>query len=202
MATIDWPAAIAPRANNWRQVGGVLLQRSEFTGATSPLIYGTAARWTCDVELPPMKAASALLWRAFVFALRGGLNAFPLEAADADQHGGTPGVVIDGAGQGGFTLAVSSASIASVTLLPAGALITVSYGSGDKQLIGLTEPLEFDGAGEATATLGSPLRGSPTDASAVETKRPYALMRAADPAAWSVEPGLIYRHALQAVEAF
>jgi hypothetical protein len=60
-----------------------------------------------------------------------------------------------------------------------------------------------DASGNATAQLGTPLRSSPSNGAVVELDRPWALMRALDPLAWSAAPGGIHgARQLQLEEAF
>ncbi len=202
MARIDWPTGIALANVRWSQTQVEQVNRSPWSGRTRIAQFGPAARWSAEGELPPMKDATALLWRAFVMSLKGRQNTFRLEAVEADQHSGTPTVQANGAASAGATSISLKGLPNSTTLLAAGRFITVTLASGDEQLLGLTAALTSNGSGIATATLSGPLRENVANNAAVQTKRPWGLMRAVDPLAWTVEPGAIYGHSLTAEEAF
>lgn len=98
---------------------------------------------------------------------------------------------VNGAGQSGQALALTGLG-RGIRNLRAGQLLTVPLPGGDEQLIALTEDLVGDSSGNGTAALGSPMRQSPAAGAVVELDRPWALMRATDPLAWSQSPGAIF----------
>ncbi len=164
---------------NLMPAGGPLGIIKRYYLAASPPVGATQWRAQFDQSL------SAGL--AFVGQMR--VSSFPERALAA-------------AGTSGPTLHLTGLA-PGIANLPAGSLVTIALPSGDEQLITLTADLVASAAGTATAQLASPLREMPTAGAAVELARPWALMRAIDPMAWSVDVGQIYAaRTMQFEEAF
>ena len=195
MAIIDFPAGIPLRAVNWRQSGGVVRNRSEFTGKTRELRIGPSARWTCDLEFVPTNSVTALnLLREFLADMAQPGDGFRLQAVETAQAVAPVPVtcLVNGANQLGQTLNLDGLQ-ASVTNLPAGAMISVPITTDDRQLIVLRSALTANGSGQAAATLATPLRGPPADNAVVQVHFPVAAMRLSDSAVnWAVSPGGVY----------
>ena len=51
LTVLDIPPLVSFVTTNWRQSGGVIYNRSEFTGRTRALHIGPAARWACDFQI-------------------------------------------------------------------------------------------------------------------------------------------------------
>lgn len=71
------PAHTKIRSIEFRAVNAVAESRSPFTFAGQVHAYA-GQMWQADIQLPPMKAADAERWVAFLLALRGGFGTFLL----------------------------------------------------------------------------------------------------------------------------
>lgn len=202
MAIIAWPSAIVPNGIDWDWPDNDIVQRSSVNGATKVLDFGPAERLTARFAFPQFDEAKQLAFQAFAAQLRGAKNSFRYPLVERDQHALTLTVQVNGTTGGGATSLVLKGLPNSTTLLAAGRAITVTLANGDEQPIPLAGDLISNGSGIATATLGTPLRYQANANAAVETKRPWALLRARNPRAWSVTTGLLYSRELTAEEAF
>lgn len=205
MAIIDFPAGVPLRAVNWRQSGGVIRNRSEFTGKTRELRLGPSARWRCDLEFVPTNSTTALnALRAFLAQVAQPGDGFRIVAVEGAQASSPVPVTctVNGASQLGQTLNLTGLS-ASVTNLPAGAMISVPVATDDEQLFVLRSALTANGSGQAAATLATPMRASPANGATVRIHLPVATMRLDDSAInWAVSPGAVYDFAKLTAEEF
>ena len=214
MAIIDFPANIPLRAVNWRQQGGVIRNRSEFTGATRDIRIGPAARWTCDLEFVQTNNQAALITlRGFLAQMAMPGEGFRLIAVEEAQTAAPepPVCYVNGGGQLGFTLNVdglinalptSGPSLSLDFLSPlfsadafavAGSLISVALPNGDEQLIALSGPILVSPTGTAAIPLATPLRQAPADNAVVRLLFPVGTMRLDSSAVnWNVQPGRVY----------
>ena len=195
MSIIDFPTGIPLRAVNWRQSGGVVRNRSAFTGATRDIRLGPSARWTCDLEFVPTRSVTALnLLRDFLAEMAQPGWGFRLRATEVAQAvSPVPATcLVRGANQLGQSLAVDGLNN-SATVLTAGALVSVALPNSDEQLIALTANATSNSSGQATLSLASPLRAAPADNAVVRVHFPIGLMRLSDSAInWTVAPGGVY----------
>lgn len=194
------------RASGWRLVGGVINQRSAFTGRTRLLRLGPSARWTCDVEIAPtIDTASVNSRRNALAALAlTDITSYVTAAEQAQAVSPVPATCqVDGAGQLGFSLNLKGLA-ASATNLVAGQMISVDLGDGDEQLLLLTlNNLVGNGSGLGTATFCTPLRRAPADNATVRLHWPRAVMRLTDPVGWNAGVGNLHEFpTLRFEEAF
>jgi hypothetical protein len=205
MAIINIPAGLLIRTANWRQEGGIIYNRSEFTGRTQALRIGPAGRWTADIEIVPTNTQAGVnTVRAFLAQLYNPADSFRLSPADVQQVGGTVSstCLVNGANQLGFTLACDGVPN-SLAILIAGQFISVALPNGDEQLLQLTANATSNGSGQVTFTFSTPLRAAPADNATVRLHFPTANMRIENPTRWDVSPGLVYTYpSFTAVEFF
>ena len=194
MSIVDLPAGVVFRSANWQQQGGIIYNRSEFTGVTRALRLGPSARWSCDLELVPTGDAAQLQnIRQFLAFSYSAVDGFRLPAVEYAQTASpVPATcTVNGAGQLGFTLSLTGLA-PSITNLGNGTLISVSLPNGDEQLCALSAALTANASGVGTATLATPLRQAPSNGATVRLASPVAVMRLRDPIRWGVSPGAIY----------
>lgn len=190
LSIVDIPPLVKFVTTNWRQTGGVIYNRSEFTGRTRALRIGPAARWTCDFEIvPTTDAATIEQVRSFLAIASRHDYAFRLPMTDAAQSATVTGAV-NGAGQLGDTLAIDGLPVSTSVLGPGG-IISVAQGSDDEQPLVLLTVLSSNGSGQATVLLNTPLRRAPADNAVVKIASPIAIMRLRDAMSYQVQPGLI-----------
>jgi hypothetical protein len=196
MAILNIPAGLLIRTANWRQEGGIVYNRSEFTGRTQGLRIGPAGRWACDFEIVPARTQAGVnTVRAFLAQLYNPADSFRLSPADVQQVAGTvPATcLVNGANQLGFTLACDGVPN-SIPILTAGQFISVALPNGDEQLLQLTANATSITLGRVTFTFSTPLRAAPADNATVRLHFPSANMRIENPSSWDVSPGLIYTY--------
>lgn len=195
MPIIDFPAGIPLRAVNWRQSGGVVRNRSEFTGKTRELRIGPSARWTCDLEFVPTNSVTALnLLREFLADMAQPGDGFRIVAVEGAQAVSPVPVTctVNGANQLGQTLNLTGLRV-SATNLPAGAMISVPVATDDEQLFVLRADLTANVSGQGAATLATPLRAAPANGATVRIHLPASTMRLSDSAVnWAVSPGGVH----------
>ena len=127
-----------------------------------------------SVSMPPLTAAQAPAWIAFLMSLRGTLNVFqmgdPLRSTPQGSGAGSPEV--NGANQVGYTLATKGwTASASGVLLP-GDWLQIGY-----RLYNNLGIVNADGSGNATLSIWPQLRESPTDATAIVLNNTQGLFR-------------------------
>lgn len=188
MGVIAVPPQLVIAEDSWRLSDPRIIQEAEFTAATEEIQFGPAARWTCEARIVARTPAELLPVRAFLASMSMPGNWCLLTIAGIGQLADLPGIpsscAVKGAGQLGWTLAVDGLT-PSVLNLRAGHGITIDAPSGRQQLCILRADLVANGAGEATAQLGSPLREAPADNAAVSMSQPFAQFRLRNPQAWS-----------------
>ena len=195
MATIfDLPEFVKIRSGSWRQVGGLVYNRSVFTGRTQALRLGPAARWTCELEFVPTGDQSDVrlmrLWQSQM-AVPG--HAIRLPAVEIEQAASpVPATcLVNGANQLGFSLACDGLPNSRV-ILNGGQMVSVSLGADDEQLLIVNADATSNGSGQVTFGFNAPLRRAPADNAVVRLHTPTALMRLRDPVGWDVAPATIY----------
>jgi hypothetical protein len=201
MAIVAMPTGISLINITWSKPAVEQVQRG-VGGRTRIVKIGPAERWLAAGQVVPLRSGDAAAWRAFAAALSGRINTFRLPAVEQEQHSFSLTVQASAATAAGNTSLILKNLPVSLTLLPAGRMITVTLASGDEQLIVLTAPLTANASGVATAYLGTPLRENVLLDAVVETRTPWGLMRANNPDQWDVAPGQVYSFRLEAEEAF
>jgi hypothetical protein len=186
IATVEWTLTQPTQAN-----------RSEFTGARRVVILAVAPRWSAKVKF--VRAVGEVHikpLRAFLAALQGQAGRFYLRMGETAQISAAGGaVVVDGAGQGAYTLATRGWN--GGTMLGAGDFVTVGG-----QPLQLVAPAVPDADGRAMLYFAPYLRSSPADGDAVEVVNPCAIMSlTGDAAGWSVSPGQVYDVSIDCEEA-
>lgn len=197
MTIIAMPATPAPRKISWKLRQPTQVNRSEFTGRRKVTVLATAPRWTATVELPPITGEpNVYAWRAFAVDCDGQANSFRLIACERDQITGVT-VLVNGGGQGGFAINTDGWGGAGVKLRR-GQFVTIA-----DQLLTLTADVVADGTGAARIQFKPFLRRVTVDNSAIEVRRPYALMAMSDDeAGWAVDVGQQYAVSFECEEAY
>lgn len=202
LTIIDVPALARLRSVNWRQVGGVVYQRSEFTGRTKALQLGPASRWSCTFDLVPTATAAAFAQvRLFMAALARPEYAVRMPLNTVAQTA-TATCLVNGGPQLGDAIAIKGLPV-STTVLEAGRFITFNLATDDEQTAVLLSALVSDGAGNATASINRPLRKAVVNNGVVRLAVATAIMRVPDAVQFTLDPAQIHEWPqLQAEEAF
>lgn len=196
MTTITFPASPRPRTVSWRLVQPSQVNVSSWTGKRQVLPSGRGW-WECEMTLPPIVGNTAYNpWRAFMAAARGSANDFEVTVDVADQSPLPNTVLTNGVNQTGRTIETDGWP-ASATVLRAGQFVTI-----DDQLLQLTANVTSNGSGQAQLAFEPAVRAPVADNTAVEYKRPYALMYLTETPGHSVEPGYVYSLSLSMRESF
>lgn len=220
MATIDLPATPQAQGTSWKLVMPAQTNLNQWTGKRQTLASGRGW-WECNYTLPLVTGTDANAWRAFIAKMRGGANEarIPIDGKAQEPDTATPtdgrtlsldftareyfslggtttlDAYVNGAGQTGRSLTTGGWP-ESDTVLSAGEFVTIN-----DQLLQLTEDVVADGAGAATITFEPPIRVSPSNADAIEYRRPYALMYFTETPGWSYETGVFYSFSFEFREA-
>ncbi len=185
MARVPVPSALQIAQESWAQTDNRIVQRSPFTGHTSELELGPAARWTCEAEIVTMTADELLPVRAFLAAMAqlgawcfvpvysGGGQALPAGAAAE--------AAVNGAGQLGQSLIIDGLTAGQTNAL-AGQKVSIDLefdevGVTRRQVAVLLADLVANGSGQGTLQLSTPLRSAPLNNAIVRLSQPAALMR-------------------------
>lgn len=163
---------------------------SAFTGKRTAPANPWFGRWLASVELAPIQGeASYRSLRSFFVRCCGQLNSFKLYAVTQTQNSNSGVTVGATAAAGATSMALSGAA----TPMKEGQLVTVN-----DQLLLLTanqsgNTINFEPQLRAQASLGT----------AVETSRPWALVRLRNPqSGWDVDPGQVFGASFDVEEAF
>jgi len=177
MAILTWPTCAFLTSVEWTPPDPpTQVNRSEWTGREQVAILPNAGRWAAKVSIEPKQTEDdALDTEAFRVELKGRVNSFRMPAVLKPQFASATPVIVNGAGQTGYSLAVTG---------PAG--VTIKRGHkltvGDQLLMSLST-VTLDGSGHGTLTLSNPLRLSPPNSAAVEVVNPTCLVKLASPGA-------------------
>lgn len=197
MLIIDLPRTPIAAKVEWKPRQPSQMNRSEFTGATRSTILATAPFWAASVSYPIIVGEAAFRpWRSALMRLQGRANAFRLDAVENDQVRLLQSVVVDGPAQQGYTLATRGWQAG--VYLRDGMFVTV--GEDLLQVVGDTAIAGADG--KLVLQLMPHIPAAVADGVAVETRRPWALMRmATDQQGWSVDVGQLYSIAFDCEQA-
>ena len=191
LTVLGIPPNVKFRTASWRQSGGVVYNRSVFTGAARALRLGPAARWTCELEIvPSTDPVSYQQARAFLAVAARHNFAYRIPMVDFAQTA-TATCLTNGTNQIGESIALDGLPN-STDLLGPGALITFVFDVGQEQSCTLLEQLTSNASGQATAILDVPLRRPIANNSTVLLAFPHCLMRAPQSLAWSVSAGQVH----------
>lgn len=188
------PTEFRIRSQGWTMSGGIVFQRSEFTGADRAVRLGPGARWQCEIELVPTVSLTDLRIVRSVLAIQNSpLSVYRIPAVETAQAvSPVPATcTVNGANQTGLSLAVAGLPN-NTAILSAGHMISVALPNNSEQLFVITANATSNASGQATFTLGTPLRQSPANGATVRLHSPVSTMRLRPLVGWSVSPGLVY----------
>jgi hypothetical protein len=196
VAMPSWPAARMVEFEINDTVGSVT---SEFTKQMQAQEWVGGDFITCTLTLPPLTAAQAGAWKAFMMQLRGIRNAFQLGDPKAKTpQGSARGVpLVNGAHVAGAQVLNLKGWNASQgrTLLPYDAL-QIGY-----RLHYVLDTMAADGSGDMAVPIWPSLREAVADGTAVVLNHPKALFRLAkNQRGWSDDITRLSRISLQLVE--
>ena len=194
--TISYPLSL-PDAGfvsvSFRMVSRTGQSTSPFTGESQYYAW-PAEWWEADVTLRPRKRADVAEWQAFAANMRGKYGTVLLGDPQATvARGATVGtVLVDGASQTGYTLAVDGLGLSVTNAFRAGDYIHVTEG-GLQRLHMVTKDVSSNGSGEATLDIWPALRASPADNASVTYAAAKGVFRmAANEAGWQTDRSEVY----------
>lgn len=203
--TIAYPLAL-PDAGfvqvAFRLVNATGESRSPFTGETQYYQW-PAEWWECDVTLRPRKRADVAAWQAFAANMRGKYGTVLIGDPQATTiRGATSGtVLVNGANQTGYTLAVDGLGNNVTNAFRAGDYIQVTEASVAR-LHMVTADVSSNGSGEATLDIWPALRASPADNASVTYAAAKGTFRlAANERGWTTDRSEVYSMAFVFREA-
>lgn len=199
----DLPAVKAPRSVELRAVTATGLSRSPFTGAEISYQW-SLERWEVDLSLPPMTRVDAEAWAAWILSLQGRAKTFllgdPLGAVPRGSARDADLLTVDGAGQTGHALALTSAPASVAGYFKAGDYLQLGTGS-TARLHKILEDAHSDGTGRVTVDLWPALRGSPPDGASVKVEGARGVFRlASNVQGWQISEAALYGFTLAAEE--
>ena len=188
MIIIDLPRYPVAAKIDWKPCQPTQVNRSEFTGKSRSVVLAQAPYWSASVSYPTILGEAAFRpWRSALMRLQGRAHAFRLGACEGPQHTFHQRVVVDGAGQQSYALAVRG--LVPGTQLLDGMFVTI--GEDLHQLVADT-PLAGI-AGKVTLSIMPHLAVGIPDGLSIETMRPWALMQmTSDQQGWTVDRGQQY----------
>lgn len=201
---LTFPSHTGIRGVSLRAINSVAYDRSPFTFAGQAQA-NAGQMWAADVTLPPMKYADAERWIAWLISLRGQFGTFnmgdPARAVARGTARGTDTVTVNGAGQTGQDLNITSDQLSETGYLLAGDYIQIGSGS-TATLHKVLVDADTDASGDATLTLWPSVRTAPTDGAAVVVQSAVGRWRlAGNETEWSVNEAMIYGLSFSAMEA-
>ena len=188
MIIIDLPRYPVAAKIDWKPRQPTQVNRSEFTGATRTVILAQAPFWAASVSYPAVVGERRFRpWRSALMRLQGRANPFRLSACEGPQHDFFQQVVVDGAGQQGYSLKVRG-------VLPGTQLLDGMFVTVGEDLYQIVADTPLAGAsGKLTLSIMPHLAGGFPDGLAIETMRPWALMQlSTDQQGWTVDVGQKY----------
>ncbi len=172
----NFPVEIGVAAAEWYLVSNTQTHESPLSGAMQTLEL-PGARWAATLTISKKKAEQARPLAAFLISLRGQAGNFYLHdhthPTPRGAAAGTP--VVYGASQTGSQLITSGWNVNVPDILLAGDYIQVG-----NELKMVVADADSDANGRATLQIEPPWRNSPTDAAAIITDHPRALMKLTD----------------------
>ena len=192
------------RAVTIRAVNVVAYERSPFT--LSGQAQASAGQgWAADVTLPPMKYEDAEQWNAWLLSLRGQFGTFlmgdPMRCIARGSARGTDTVTVNGAGQTGENLSITSDQLSALEYLKAGDYIQLGSGISTT-LHKVLVDVDTGASGNATLTLWPHVRTAPSNGSTVVVENAKGRWRlSSNESEWSVNEASIYGISFSAMEA-
>jgi hypothetical protein len=198
------PTHTGIRGVSLRAVNAVAYERSPFTFAGQA--QASAGQiWMADVTLPPMKYEDAEQWLAWLLSLRGQFGTFlmgdPMRCIARGSARGTDAVTVNGAGQTGETLDITSDQTSELEYLKAGDYIQLGSGL-TTTLHKVLVDVDTDASGDATLTLWPHVRTAPSNGATVTVQDAKGRWRlSSNESEWSVNEASIYGISFSAMEA-
>lgn len=198
------PTHTGIRSINIRAVNVVAYERSPFT--LSGQAQASAGQgWAADITLPPMKYEDAEQWNAWLLSLRGQFGTFlmgdPVRALARGSARGTDTVTVNGAGQTGENLNITSDQLSALEYLKAGDYIQLGSGISTT-LHKVLVDVDTDASGNATLTLWPHVRTAPSNGATVVVENAKGRWRlSSNESEWSVNEASIYGISFSAMEA-
>lgn len=169
---IAWPANIFPVSTGYESIPNVWGFGNEET-KTFTSYERPGHLWRQQITLPDLSGDERVEMQMFLVELRGQQNRALLPDFAHQRRGaggGTP--VVNGAGQSGYTLAVSGCP-ASVTWLKRGDYLQLA----NYELFRVMTDAVTNGSGQVTISIYPKIRTAPASGSAVEINNPRARCR-------------------------
>lgn len=173
MATIDWPAELAPQSSDFGVAYNDMAFTSVFTNAQQ-IVSFPGDYWQLSMTLPPLGRDKERLLAVTLGRLRGQTNWFRFRDRRHRHAGGMGNPMVDGGGQTGLRLQTRLWKPSSL-VLRAGDYVTVA-----DQMFQIVEDVRSDDGGSALLPLNMWIRSAPPSAMPVEYREPYAVMRLAN----------------------
>lgn len=198
------PTHTGIRGVSLRAVNAVAYERSPFTFAGQAQA-SAGQMWMAEVALPPMKYADAEQWLAWLISLRGQFGTFlmgdPMRCIARGSARGTDAVTVNGAGQTGETLDITSDQTSELEYLKAGDYIQLGSGL-TTTLHKVLVDVDTDASGDATLTLWPHVRTAPSNGETVTVEAAKGRWRlSSNESEWSVNEASIYGISFSAMEA-
>lgn len=198
------PTHTGIRGVSLRAVNSVAYSESPFTFAGQAQA-SSGQRWMADVNLPPMKYEDAEQWIAWLVSLRGRFGTFlmgdPARSIARGSARSADTVTVNGAGQTGAELDITSSIVATAGYLKAGDYIQLGSGATTTLHKVLTD-VTTDATGDATLTLWPHVRTASSDGATVVVEAAKGRWRlASNESEWSVNEASIYGVSFSAMEA-
>ncbi|WP_110599855.1 hypothetical protein [Salinicola lusitanus] len=173
MATIDWPAELAPQSSEFGVAYNDMAFTSIFSNAQQ-IVSFPGDYWQLSMTLPPLGRDKERLLAATLGRLRGRTGWFRFRDRRYRHTLGDVGnPIVDGANQTGIRLQTRLWKASSL-VLRAGDYITVA-----DQMFQMPEDVESDANGNALLPLNMWIREAPASAAPIEYASPYCVMRLA-----------------------
>lgn len=192
------PAAPGIKTIEWTMSSTVGVAQSPFT-LQQQVQEWPGQIWQAKVTLPPMSRANAGAWMGFFGSLRGRANTFMLGPAPFKSPlgaaGGTP--VVNGANNGGSTLATKGWPVGVTNVLKAGDFVQLG-----NYLHMVVNSENSDGLGNANFDIWPNIRVTPSDGDQVIVTNPQGIFRmATNDAVFSIDEAIIFGIAFNCMEA-
>jgi len=196
MIIITPPASPVMASEAWTLDVPSQVNRSKITGRRRGILFPQAPRYYCTAALPPILGERNVFpWRAFIGALKGVANGFPLIAVENRQIAGIAPTILTG-GATGYTCD-STGWGANGLKLRAGQFVTIA-----NQLLMLQADVVSSG-GNASLIFERQLWLPTVAGDPITVDWPYAVMTSTDPKlGWAVDIGQDYTIKFSCEEAF
>jgi hypothetical protein len=159
-----------------------------FTQQTQTQYWGGGETWSGRLTLPPMKAAAAAPWKAFLAGLQGMQNVFQLGDPDGQRpQGSALGTPVTAGTNAAMAtqLATSGWNASQSGLLLPGDYLQIGY----RLYMVLYAPVDSDASGNATFSVWPSLREAPAVGTQVVLYQPKGLFRLAkNDRGWTASP--------------